>query len=169
MYQSKEEQLSLNINFNLNKVIRNNIYTIFTDGACKPNPGEGSWSFIVLDENNKVIHMKSDFVPNTTNNRMEYQALIEALKIYKNENINFYSDSNLLIKMIECYFAKRKSKKKKNLDLCSEIISLFNTKKHKISWVKGHYLSKGNDLADRLCTYTLKIKKKYEKYFSLTS
>jgi len=69
------------------------IIKIYTDGACSGNPGKGGWGAILLyQDKEKTIN---GFDPETTNNRMELIAVIEALKIIKkNIKIEIYTDSN---------------------------------------------------------------------------
>ena len=68
---------------------------VYTDGACKGNPGPGGWGvYIQSDLEEKEIYGGD---PETTNNQMEMQAAIEALKYLEgvNEEIELYTDSNL--------------------------------------------------------------------------
>ncbi len=64
---------------------------IFTDGACIPNPGNGGWAaiLIALNKANQQLHYKelSGREAQTTNNRMELRAILEALKSLKRENL----------------------------------------------------------------------------------
>ncbi len=59
--------------------------TIYTDGACSKNPGPGGWGGIVIYDNHR--REVSGFEENTTNNMMELKAVIESLKVFK-ENFN---------------------------------------------------------------------------------
>ena len=69
-----------------------NIIKIFTDGACKGNPGKGGWGALIID-NNEEIEIYGGSL-NTTNNRMELQATINALKFYDDSKIiELYTDS----------------------------------------------------------------------------
>jgi len=56
-----------------------NIVKIYTDGSCSPNPGPGGWGAVILPEKGKKREL-SGSVADTTNNRMELQAALEALK-----------------------------------------------------------------------------------------
>ena len=72
---------------------------IFTDGACRGNPGHSAIAFIILNEKNQVYKEHSEYAGVGTNNQAEYNALISALKTAKEFGIDIqcYSDSNLLV------------------------------------------------------------------------
>ena len=67
---------------------------VYTDGACKGNPGPGGWGVYIIHGSDEIELFDGN--PNTTNNQMEMQAAIEALKYLKEENqpIDLYTDSN---------------------------------------------------------------------------
>ena len=66
---------------------------IYTDGACSGNPGIGGWGIVILKDQNDPIFLNGGSI-NTTNNKMELTAAIEALKYLKNESeINLFTDS----------------------------------------------------------------------------
>ncbi|MFA5947409.1 MAG: ribonuclease H [Candidatus Gracilibacteria bacterium] len=124
---------------------------IYTDGSCKGNPGPGGWGAVVFD-NKEEIHL-SGGARETTNNRMEMMAMVEALKYlhdkYKDKisklSIEIYSDSNLIVQTINL-----KWKKKANTDLWEKIEALSAWLNIKFIWVKGHASNKYNNLADEL-------------------
>ena len=67
--------------------------TVYTDGACSGNPGIGGWGVVILEENQNEIFLNGGD-NNTTNNRMELTAAIEALKNFKNQaNLTLITDS----------------------------------------------------------------------------
>ena len=134
-----------------------NIVEIYTDGACKGNPGPGGWGAVLLYKN----HQKeiSGFQKETTNNQMELLAVIEALKILKKESqIIIYTDSVYVKDGITKWILNWKkngwknSQKKpvKNMELWQELDEL--NSKHQIEWkwVKGHSDNKYNEIADQL-------------------
>ena len=136
-----------------------NIIKIWTDGACSGNPGPGGWG--VLIKNNNTIEELSGSEANTTNNRMEMIAVINALKsINSNKRIVIFTDSKYVKDGINSWINNWKinnwknSQKKdvKNKDLWQELDIL--TKKYDIQWkwVKGHSGNIENDIADRLAT-----------------
>lgn len=133
---------------------------IFTDGACKRNPGPGGWAAILrFGEHEKEI---SGGDINTTNNRMEITAVIMALKLLKEPcEITLYSDSQYVCNAIKLGWARkwkannwmRNSKDPAlNSDLWEMILQEIS--KHKVStiWVKGHAGHPENERCDKLAT-----------------
>lgn len=131
---------------------------IYTDGACSGNPGPGGYG-IVLKYNN-IQKEYSGYEANTTNNRMELTAVIEALKLLKEPcDVTLYSDSAytlnaFLLGWIDSWILNNwKTAGKKpvlNVDLWKELLELKN--KHNITWVKvkGHADNELNNLCDKL-------------------
>ena len=76
-------------------------FHVYTDGACKGNPGKGGYAYIVYDDMNEIWIKSSGSEIDTTNNRMELVAVIEALhminKTYQNYTIKVYSDSAYIV------------------------------------------------------------------------
>lgn len=142
--------------------MKQNEVMIYTDGSCEPNPGIGGWSFVEKIGPDKHGHYNSGGpVLGTTNNRMEYQAAIEAIKFYgpQKRSIKIYTDSELLVKTCSIWLWKwkekgwKRKKKKgeiKNLDLVKELCSLMETYKVEFNWIKGHNGDYHNELADEL-------------------
>ena len=133
---------------------------IFTDGACKRNPGPGGWAAILrFGEHEKEI---SGGDINTTNNRMEITAVIMALKLLKEPcEITLYSDSQYVCNAIKLGWARkwkannwmRNSKDPAlNSDLWEMILQEMS--KHKVTtiWVKGHAGHPENERCDKLAT-----------------
>lgn len=120
---------------------------IYTDGSSLGNPGPGGYSAIILEDKNK-IELKGGAM-HTTNNRMEMQAMIEALKWTqtqkKTAKIELYSDSMLLLNSL-----KHNWKNRKNLDLWKELKMLLNGINIDFHWVKGHHTDKFNNLCDKV-------------------
>ena len=130
---------------------------IYTDGSCLNNPGNGGWAAIIND--NGVIEKISGNEKDTTNNRMELMAPINALKkIKKKDKIEIYTDSKYvklgITEWIEKWSQnnwKTSSKQKvKNLGLWTKLNEI--SKKHKIKWfwVKGHAGNPINEEVDAL-------------------
>ena len=130
---------------------------IYTDGACKGNPGPGGWGALLEYDG----HRKELFggEPHTTNNRMELVAVIRALEALKRESdVAIYTDSQYVKNGIEAWIHAWKrngwktSDKKpvKNEDLWRELDELAT--RHRISWhwVRGHDDNPGNERADEL-------------------
>ena len=131
---------------------------VYTDGACKGNPGPGGWGvYIQFKEDEKELYGGN---PETTNNQMEMQAALEALKHLKNEDgiIELYTDSNYLRQGITEWIHKWKKNNWKtaakkpvaNRDLWIEISDLNEKMTVEWNWVKGHAGDPGNERADEL-------------------
>ena len=131
---------------------------VYTDGACKGNPGPGGWGvYIQSNVDEKELYGGS---PETTNNQMEMQAALEALKHLKDEDevIELYTDSNYLRQGITEWIHKWKTNNWKtaakkpvaNRDLWIEISDLNEKMSVEWNWVKGHAGDPGNERADEL-------------------
>jgi ribonuclease HI len=132
--------------------------TIYTDGACSGNPGKGGWGAILIY--NEVEKAISGGEKETTNNRMELTAPIEALKLLKKPcKVKLYSDSAYLINTFtQGWIYKwqmngwRTADKRdvKNKDLWEQIYKF--TKTHDMEWikVKGHSDNEYNNRCDEL-------------------
>jgi ribonuclease HI len=130
---------------------------IYTDGACKGNPGPGGWG-VVLRSADKEKHLHGGELM-TTNNRMEMTAVIEALKALKMAcHVSLYTDSKYVMQGVTEWMGGWKARgwktagkdPVKNVDVWQEIDELLG--KHQIDWhwVKGHAGHPGNELADAL-------------------
>ena len=130
---------------------------IFTDGACRGNPGPGGWGVLLRfgSEEKQLCGGERE----TTNNRMELTAVIEALAALTPPcNVRLTSDSTYVLKGIQEWLPnwkkrnwKTASKKPvKNVDLWQKLDSLIS--KHKIDWhwIKGHSGHRENEIADEL-------------------
>lgn len=130
---------------------------VFTDGACKGNPGQGGWGALIIenDTEREIYGGES----NTTNNRMELMAVIKALELLKEQkNITVFTDSTYVQKGISEWIINWKrngwksSNKKsvKNKDLWVELDNLNDQMSVKWQWIKGHAGDSGNERADYL-------------------
>lgn len=131
---------------------------IFTDGACSGNPGPGGWGAVIRKEGNKNHEISGGEV-NTTNNRMELTAAIQALKWLKRpSSVTVNTDSQYLQKGITEWIVnwKRKGwktadkKPVKNADLWRELLSLSDIHKIDWRWLKGHNGNIENERCDKL-------------------
>lgn len=131
---------------------------IFTDGACSGNPGSGGWGAILRCGNTEKE--LSGGAADTTNNRMELTAVIEALKALKREcEITLYTDSRYVMDGVNEWLPNwkrndwRTTNKKsavKNIDLWQELDRLLPLHKIKWVWVKGHNGHPENERVDKL-------------------
>ena len=130
---------------------------IYTDGACRGNPGPGGWGvLLVAGKHRKTLHGGEH---ETTNNRMELTAAIEGLRALKRPSeVVLYTDSKYVMDGITSWLANWKArgwktaakKPVKNQDLWQALDA--ETARHNIRWVwvKGHSGHDGNEEADRL-------------------
>jgi ribonuclease HI len=130
---------------------------IYTDGACKGNPGVGGWGAIIMQDEKNIELFGGE--NETTNNRMELMAVIMALKeISSNLELTIYTDSTYVQKGISEWIKNwkvnnwRSSSKKpvKNKDLWVELDEAVGSRKINWEWVKGHAGNEGNEKADEL-------------------
>lgn len=133
------------------------IVEIYTDGACRGNPGPGGWGvWLKYADAEKFLYGGEQ---ETTNNRMELMAAIQALEILKYPcRIKLYSDSQYVLQGITEWMANWKKrgwktaakKPVKNEDLWRRLDEVMQ--KHTINWtwVKGHSGNIGNEKADQL-------------------
>ena len=135
---------------------------MYTDGACRGNPGPGGWGVILsYRDRNKTL---SGFDPQTTNNRMELTAAIEGLRALSRAcDIELNTDSKYVLQGISEWIESWKSngwktaakKPVKNVDLWQSLDE--QVKKHRINWhwVKGHAGIEGNEMADQLANLAI--------------
>lgn len=133
------------------------IVEIYTDGACRGNPGPGGWgAWLKYEGSEKELHGGE---PETTNNRMELMAAIQALEALTEPcSVKLYTDSKYVLQGITEWMDNWKKrgwktaakKPVKNEDLWRRLDSAIE--KHTInwSWVKGHSGNEGNEKADEL-------------------
>lgn len=139
------------------------MFEIYTDGSCDPNPGIGSYGYVVLKNETylrEFVRRESDL---TTNNRMELKAIIEALRFLKwDDKAIIYSDSLLSVRTYNDWMSKwfkneKRLAKKKNLDLVKELFELKKIRPYVIiNWVKGHSDNYWNNYVDELVNNEVK-------------
>ena len=133
---------------------------IYTDGACRGNPGPGGWAAILVwGQREKEL---SDGEALTTNNRMELLAAIRGLEALKERcHVVLYSDSKYLVDAVTLGWAvawKKKGWKKadgsraKNDDLWETLLTLLDAHEVEMRWVKGHNGHGYNERCDALAT-----------------
>ncbi len=135
--------------------------TVYTDGACDPNPGPGGWAAILLISADGQEHRKtlvgSD--PDTTNNRMELTAVIQALTALKRRcHVRLHTDSSYVQKGVTEHLAGWKKRGWRttdkrsvaNRDLWESLDSLLGKHELEWIWVKGHAGDPLNEECDRL-------------------
>ncbi|MEQ1667573.1 MAG: ribonuclease HI [Sulfuriferula sp.] len=133
------------------------VIKIYTDGACKGNPGVGGWGALLESgEHVKEIYGGEAL---TTNNRMELMAVIEALQSLKQRSyVAVYADSQYVLKGINEWLVNWKkrnwrtsdNKPVKNVDLWQRLDTLASQHEVEWIWVRGHTGHAGNERADAL-------------------
>ena len=132
---------------------------IYTDGACKGNPGPGGWGVLLTTGTTEKELFGGEL--GTTNNRMEMTAVIEALAALKKPSaVILYLDSQYVLKGITEWIHGWKARgwrtaskaPVKNIDLWQKLDALLVSSSHRIDWrwVKGHNGDPGNERADAL-------------------
>jgi len=137
---------------------------IYTDGACRGNPGPGGWGVLLINKTNEKELFGGD--AHTTNNKMEMMAAIKALESLKEScQVNLYSDSKYVVDGITEWiqkwnannFMNAKKKPVANTELWIQLDALNAQHKVKWIWVKGHSGEPGNERADSLANKGLDL------------
>lgn len=134
-----------------------NTVVIYTDGACRGNPGPGGWgvSLRYNGESKDLYGAELD----TTNNRMELMAAIVALEtLTRSCKVSLYTDSKYVLNGVTSWMSdwkkrgwKTASKKPvKNVELWQRLDAATNDHQIEWIWVKGHSGDEGNEIADAL-------------------
>lgn len=132
--------------------------TIYTEGACEPNPGPGGWAAILLHADaapQELCGAEAD----TTNNRMEMRAALEALRaLAEPHQVTLYTDSQYLCQGVTGWLPRweqdgwhpSQKNKIKNQDLWQELAQARDRHQIEWKWVKGHAGNSWNERADAL-------------------
>lgn len=133
------------------------VIEIYTDGACRGNPGPGGWgALLIAGDNRKEISGAESM---TTNNRMELTGPIEALRALKRPSqVTIYTDSRYVCDGIEKWLPQWKRrdwrtadrKPVKNIDLWQALDEACQPHRITWKWVKGHAGNVGNEHVDQL-------------------
>jgi len=143
------------------------MFEIYTDGACKGNPGKGGWGFVIYNKAEKILE-KSGSCEYTTNNKMELIAVIEAIEAFinmynNNEKMILYTDSayvwNGICKWINTWKKNNwmtcNKNPVKNQDLWQKLDILLDPTRFEFKWVKAHNGNIGNEYADKLANMSI--------------
>ena len=137
--------------------MNNDNIVLYTDGACKGNPGPGGWAAVIII--NKKITEISGSEKHTTNNRMELMAAIKALEcVPENGAASLYTDSqyvkngitNWIANWVKNNWKTSSGGPVKNQDLWQKLLDVSKDRKIDWRWVKGHSGDKYNNMADSL-------------------
>ncbi len=148
-----------------------NMYALFSDGACRGNPGPGSWGMVGQDHKGEVLFKGSGVETKTTNNRMEMTGALEAMKYLLNEGVDpevvevyLYSDSKYVVDGLKSWihgwksrgWKKADKKTPENVDLWQKLDEVSSSFKNiNYLWVKGHAGHPQNELCDQLANEAL--------------
>ena len=133
---------------------------VFTDGSAVPNPGPGGWG-VVWVEDGRIVQQAHGHEPDTTNNRMELRALIEAFTMLPADaKVNVLTDSELCVNTITRWAPgweragwKRKAGPIKNLELVRKLLALYRAHPDcTLRWTAAHTGNRWNEYADSLAT-----------------
>ncbi len=135
--------------------------TIYTDGACQPNPGPGGWAAILRFADQEWV--RSGGEPYTTNNRMELTAAVEALQALPQAmHVILYTDSQYLQRGITEWLPRwlarnwrSSSGKVANVDLWQALNAVAGRHQIEWRWLRGHAGNAHNTRADRLANQAM--------------
>lgn len=143
-------------------------FALFTDGACRGNPGPGAWAYLIQDYKGDIIKEDAGVSEQTTNNKMELGAIIEGLKVLSKmatpmHSIYVYTDSKYAVDGMNSWVQgwKRRGWKKadkkvpENVDLWKELDVLATESNIYFNWVKGHAGHPQNEYVDQLANTAL--------------
>lgn len=152
------------------KALKNTIF-LFTDGACRGNPGPGAWAFVVQNNKEEVLAKGSAVANPTTNNQMEMMSVIMGLEYIldnveedKSRTVYLSSDSQYVINGMKSWMEgwKRRGWKKadnktpENVELWQRLDELMSSFKNiQYFWVKGHAGHPQNELCDEMANEAL--------------
>jgi len=136
--------------------------TIYSDGACWGNPGPGGWAAILLSGTKKKEI--SGAQPQTTNNRMEITAALEALRTLRKPSVvQIFTDSSYLVNAATTWMSgwkargwRRKEGVLLNADLWQELDEVMSKHQIQWTWVKGHAGNRYNERADALANEAIR-------------
>jgi ribonuclease HI len=136
--------------------------TIYTDGACEPNPGPGGWAALLrFGQHEKVI---SGSEASTTNNRMELTAAVQALQALKKPcRVEIYTDSEYLKRGVTEWLPgwkkrnwRRKGGELKNVDLWQALDRSISQHNITWRWIRGHSGHPENERVDKLAVEAIR-------------
>lgn len=136
---------------------------VYTDGSCLDNPGPGGWGAILRYGNHERIISGGE--KDTTNNRMELRAALEALRaLTESCHITLFTDSNYLKKGVTEWMPnwkrrnwRRKGGKLANVDIWKKLDDEISRHEIDWHWVKGHSGNSMNERVDRVAKNAIPI------------
>lgn len=156
------------------EVVGKNVFSVYSDGACRGNPGPGAYGLVAQDPVGNVLFEESSETDLTTNNQMELLGAIRGLELMvrylasknmsQNTNVYLFTDSRYVVDGIEKWIAgwkergwkKADKKEPENLELWKRLdFVLAKYKNLKVLWVKGHNGHPQNEYCDQLANLCL--------------
>jgi len=147
---------------------KSNAYALFTDGACRGNPGPGSYAFMIQAPDGKIFEEDSGVSQHTTNNKMELSAVIEGLKVLSNQvspmhEIYVYTDSKYVADGMKSWihswkkrgWKKADNKTPENIELWQKLDELSHVCHVQFLWVKAHAGHPQNEYVDKMANIVL--------------
>ncbi len=128
--------------------------SIYTDGASRGNPGPASYGFVLVFEDEGMVHEDNGYIGKTTNNRAEYRAVINALEKaidYHGGKVKVFSDSNLLIRQMRGEWRVKNPEIRKLYEITKERTDEFEEVSFNHVPRENRYVS----MADKLCNEKL--------------
>lgn len=168
--EPEAKKVDFTTDFVLEKEVSGNssAFALYTDGACRGNPGPGSYGFMVQNSSGEIILEGADYEDHTTNNKMELSAIIEGLKeletiVTPMHSIYVYTDSKYVVDGMRSWVAgwkkrgwkKADKKAPENLDLWQALDELSRIAQVEFNWVKGHAGHPQNEYVDQLANKVL--------------
>ena len=132
---------------------------LYTDGACSGNPGPGGWAFVLKHPKSGSALEQAGAEPDTTNNRMELEAVIQGLTaLTAPSRVDLYSDSQYVLNGLKEWMAAWKArgwktadkKPVKNQDLWLKLDTLKSRHEIHFHWIRGHSEHPENERCDQL-------------------
>lgn len=141
-------------------------FALFTDGACRGNPGPGSWAYLVQGFEGDMRSEDAGCSELTTNNKMELMAIIQGLKSLiqeRSSRVFIYTDSKYAVDGMNSWVAgwkkrnwkKADKKRPENLELWQELDQLSQKMNLSFHWIKGHAGHPQNEYVDALANKAL--------------
>jgi ribonuclease HI len=162
----------------LKNVLDSGILNIYTDGGCHNESGDlkgiGAWAFVIQDENSDKVEVYAQRVTDTTNNRTEMMAVINAISFCETGSaINIISDSGYVVKgytdpayldrWVSNGWRTSNNKQVSNIDLWQKILGLSYHYILQFTHIRGHMKDKNpihaywNNIVDRACTFIMEM------------
>lgn len=122
---------------------------IYTDGGSRGNPGKAACAFIVVNKHDKIIREEAKLLGTKTNNEAEYIAIISALTVMTEKEINMFSDSELVVRQLNGDYAVRQGHL---LKLKEEVDCLRENRNIKFSHVKreNEFITRADELVNEV-------------------